>query len=33
MEYWNEGVVYNDKKNAIAVSKTFPKKRHGIDIQ
>ena len=32
VEYWNGGVVFNKKKNSIAVLKTFPKKRHGIDI-
>ena len=24
-EYWNEGIVFNNKKNALAMYKTFPK--------
>jgi serine/threonine-protein kinase RsbW len=32
VEYWNAGVVFNDKKNCVAVKKIFPKKRHGIKI-
>jgi serine/threonine-protein kinase RsbW len=32
LEYWNEGFVYNDKKNGVAAKKTFPKRRHGISI-
>jgi serine/threonine-protein kinase RsbW len=32
VEYWNQGVVFNDKRNAIAVKKDFPQKRHGIDM-
>lgn len=27
LEYWNEDMVYNDKRNAVAVGKKFPKKR------
>lgn len=27
LEYWNEGMVYNKKKNAVAVGKRFAKKR------
>jgi serine/threonine-protein kinase RsbW len=27
MEYWDQGMVYNDKKNAVAVGKHFEKKR------
>jgi serine/threonine-protein kinase RsbW len=32
LEYWNGGVVFNRKKNCVAVSKTFPKRRHGLKI-
>lgn len=32
VEYWNDGVVFNKKKNRIAVSKTFPRTHHGISI-
>lgn len=32
VEYWNEGVVFNGKKNAVAVGKTFPQKRLGINL-
>lgn len=33
VEYWDGGVVFNDKKNAIAVYKNFnEKKRPGIEI-
>lgn len=27
LEYWNDGMVYNQKRNAVAVSKKFVKKR------
>lgn len=27
LEYWNDGVIYNNKKNAVAVRKTFRKRR------
>jgi len=30
LEYWNEGMVYNAKKNAVAVGKKFPKKRLAV---
>jgi len=30
LEYWNGGFVYNDKRNGVAMKKTFPKRRHGI---
>lgn len=33
VEYWNGGIVYNNKKNKVAVLKTFPKKRHGVTIE
>jgi len=32
VEYWNGGVVFNKKRSKVAVLKTFPKKRHGIDM-
>jgi len=32
LEYWTEGVVFNDARTAIAVKKIFPLKRHSIDI-
>lgn len=33
IEYWNGGMVYNDKRNAVAVLKTFPKRHRGITIE
>ncbi len=33
VEYWNEGVVFNDKANGVAVGKKFPRKRHGIVLE
>ncbi len=32
LEYWDGGVVFNSKKNCIAVYKNFEKKKHGIDL-
>jgi hypothetical protein len=32
LEYWNGGFVYNDKRNGVAMKKSFPKRRHGIAI-
>ncbi|NOY08768.1 MAG: ATP-binding protein [Spirochaetes bacterium] len=32
LEYWNGGLVFNNKRNAVAVAKYFPKKRHGLEI-
>ncbi|MBN2738146.1 MAG: ATP-binding protein [Spirochaetales bacterium] len=32
VEYWNDGVVFTNKKNCIAVKKKFPQKRHGVEI-
>ena len=32
LEYWNEGVVFTDKANCVAVGKTFPKKNTGIEL-
>jgi len=33
LEYWNGGFVYHDKRNAVAMLKNFPQKRHGISIE
>lgn len=33
IEYWNGGVVFSDPRNAIAVLKTFPKKRIGRELE
>lgn len=33
LEYWNGGFVFNDKRNAVAVKKNFPKRRHGVEIE
>jgi serine/threonine-protein kinase RsbW len=30
LEYWNEGMTYNDKRNAVAVGKRFAKKRLSV---
>jgi serine/threonine-protein kinase RsbW len=32
VEYWDGGVVFNKKRNAIALLKTFPQKQRGMDI-
>jgi serine/threonine-protein kinase RsbW len=32
LEYWNGGFVYNTKRNAVAVLKTFPRKHLGVTI-
>lgn len=32
VEYWNDGVVFNNSRNAIAVGKTYPTRRIGVDI-
>ncbi len=32
VEYWNDGVIYNNARNAVAVGKTFPQRRHGREI-
>ncbi|MCG8452560.1 MAG: ATP-binding protein [Spirochaetales bacterium] len=32
VEYWNEGVVFDDKGSCVAVGKRFPKKRPGIEL-
>ena len=31
VEYWNDGVVFNQKRNAVAVGKTFPQRRPGVE--
>jgi serine/threonine-protein kinase RsbW len=33
VEYWNGGVVFNNKKNCVAVLKTFQRKRRGIELE
>lgn len=30
LEYWNGGFVYNNKRNAVAMLKKFPQKKHAI---
>lgn len=30
LEYWDGGFIFNDKKNAVAMLKTYPKKKWGI---
>ena len=32
VEYWNSGIVFNNKKNCLAVQKTFPKNIPGINL-
>lgn len=32
LEYWNGGFVYNTRRNAVAMTKAFPQKRHGINV-
>ena len=32
LEYWDGGIVFNDKKNVVAVYKEFPMKKNGIVI-
>lgn len=32
LEYWNQGVVFTEKANKIAVSKKFPKSQRSIEI-
>jgi len=32
VEYWDEGVVFTEKANCIALGKTFPKKQHGLEL-
>ena len=33
VEFWNGGVIFNNKKNRISVLKTYQKKRRGIEIE
>ncbi|MFP4373343.1 MAG: ATP-binding protein [Spirochaetaceae bacterium] len=33
VEYWNQGVVFNEKRNAVAVARTFPRKRYGLELE
>ena len=32
IEYWDQGVVYNNKRNKVGVHKIFPKKRIGREV-
>jgi serine/threonine-protein kinase RsbW len=32
LEYWNGGLVYNEKRNCVAMLKVFPQRRHGISL-
>ncbi len=32
LEYWNNGVVFTEKANCVAVGKTFPRKNGGIEL-
>lgn len=32
VEYWNEGVVFNEKRNTVAVARSFPRKRYGLEL-
>ncbi len=32
VEYWDAGLVFNEKKNCVAAAKHFPQKRHGIAL-
>lgn len=32
LEFWNEGVVFTEKANCVAVGKTYPKKQKGITL-
>jgi len=32
VEYWNGGVVFNRARNAVAVAKYFPQRRHSIEL-
>ncbi len=33
VEYWNGGIVFNKKKNCVAVAKYFPVKRRGLKLE
>lgn len=32
VEYWDEGLVFNGRRNCVAAAKHFPLKRHGISL-
>ena len=32
VEYWTDGVVFNQRRNTVAVGKTFPQRRLGLEI-
>jgi serine/threonine-protein kinase RsbW len=32
VEYWDAGIVYSDERNAVAVAKSFSKRRYGVDL-
>ncbi len=32
LEYWNGGFIYNEKRNAVAMLKKYPKKRRGFSL-
>jgi serine/threonine-protein kinase RsbW len=32
VEYWDGGVVFSERRNCVAVYKSFPQRRHGIEI-
>ncbi len=33
LEYWDGGVVFNESRNCVAVSRSFPKRRHWIALR
>ncbi len=33
VEYWTEGVVFNSRRNRVAVKKVFPQKRRAIELE
>ena len=33
LEYWNEGIVLNDKRNALAMYRSFPMNRYNIQFE
>jgi serine/threonine-protein kinase RsbW len=33
LEYWDGGLVFNHKRNCVAVLKRFPKKRRGVAVE
>lgn len=33
LEYWDGGVVFTERRNCLAVAKSFPRRRHGIALQ